>query len=163
METPTNQWEMLNKSVGIGLILILFLVGCEEQPLFEKSFSFSGNSWSQKVKPSFKIAINDTTKAYNFTITFRVTTDYAYNNVWFYLITKTPEGLTAREPFEMKITNPDGTWAGVKTGTIVETSLNFNRRKLPKKGNYFFSIEQGVTMDKLDEVLDIGLKVEQVK
>jgi gliding motility-associated lipoprotein GldH len=162
-ETVINQLEMRSKYVGIGLILTLLLVSCGEQPMFEKSYSFKSNSWSQKVKPAFKIAIDDTTKAYDFTITFRVTTDYAYNNVWFYLNTKTPDGITAREPFEIKITNPDGTWAGVKTGTVVETNLNFNRRKLPKKGNYYFTLEQGVTMDKLDEVLDIGLKVEEAK
>ena len=154
---------MRNKYLGLGLFLTLLLFGCVEQPMFEKSYSFPGNSWSQKVKPAFKVAIEDTTVAYNFTITFRVTTDYAYNNVWFYLNTKTPDGLNAREPFEMKITNPDGTWAGVKTGTVVETNLNFNKRKLPKKGSYYFTLEQGVTMNKLDEVLDIGLKVEETK
>ena len=154
---------MWSKSAGIVLILTLLLVSCGGQPVFEKSYSFKGNSWSQKVKPAFKIAIEDTTKAYNFTITFRVTTDYAYNNVWFYLNTKTPDGKTAREPFEIKITNSDGTWAGVKTGTVVETNLNFNRRKLPKKGNYYFTLEQGVTMNKLDEVLDVGLRVEETK
>jgi hypothetical protein len=46
---------------------------------------------------------------------------------------------------------------------VVETNLNFNRRKLPKKGNYYFTLEQGVTMNKLDEVLDVGLRVEETK
>ena len=68
--------------------------------MFEKSYSFKGNKWTQDVKPAFKVEIQDTSKAYDFTINFRVTTDYAYNNVWFYLNTKTPDGLTAREPFE---------------------------------------------------------------
>lgn len=148
---------------GIILILALLFASCGEQPLFEKSYSFKGNQWTQNVKPAFRVDIQDTTQAYNFTITFRVTTDYAYNNVWFYLNTKTPDGLTAREPFEMKITNPDGSWAGKKTGTVVETQLNFNRRKLPKKGSYYFTLEQGVTMKALDEVLDIGLNVDVAK
>ncbi len=155
--------EMSAKKLGIALILALLFVSCGEQPLFEKSYSFKENKWTQNVKPAFKIDIQDTTLAYDFTITFRVTTDYAYNNVWFYLNTKTPDGLNAREPFEMKITNPDGSWAGKKTGTVVETQLNFNRRKLPKKGSYYFTLEQGVTMKELDEVLDIGLNVDVAK
>ena len=60
----------------------------------------------------------------------------------------------------MLITNPDGSWAGKKTGTVVETQLVFNRRKLPKKGTYYFTLEQGITMESLGEVLDIGLKVD---
>jgi hypothetical protein len=126
---------MWNRKFIIGFISILLLVACGKQPMYEKSYSFPGNSWTQKVKPFFKVTIDDTTKAYNFTINFRVTTDYAYNN--------------------------EGTWIGKKTGTVVETSLNFNRRKLPKKGVYYFTLEQGVTLKSLDEVLDIGLKVEE--
>lgn len=139
------------------------MASCGEQPLYEKSYSFKANRWTQDVKPAFKVDIQDTAQAYDFTITFRVTTDYAYNNVWFYLNTKTPDGITAREPFEMKITNPDGSWAGKKTGTVVETQLNFKRRKLPKKGSYYFTLEQGITMQSLDEVLDIGLNVDKAK
>jgi gliding motility-associated lipoprotein GldH len=155
--------EMRNKSFGILVLLSLIFMSCSEQPMFEKSYSFKANTWKQDVKPSFKVSIDDTSKAYNFIITFRVTTDYAFNNVWFYLNSKTPDGLTAREPFQMKITNNDGTWAGIKTGTVVETTLSFNRRKLSKKGDYYFTLEQGVTMKELNEVLDIGLKVEESK
>lgn len=154
---------MPGKKFIIILLLTVLFASCGEQPMFEKSYSFKGNQWMQDVKPAFKVNINDTTKAYDFIITFRVTTDYAYNNVWFYLNTKTPDGLRAREPFEMRITNDNGTWIGKKTGTVVETQLAFNRRKLPKKGDYYFTLEQGITMNSLDEVLDIGLIVDEAK
>jgi hypothetical protein len=77
--------------------------------------------------------------------------------------TKTPNKETAREPFELKITNPDGSWIGKKTGTIVENSLNFKRRKLPSKGKYTFILEQGITASKIDQILDIGLVVTEAK
>lgn len=154
---------MRNKLIGIGILLMWLVSSCTESPMFDKSYSFPSNKWTQTVKPAFKVAITDTNTLYDFTITFRVTTDYAYNNVWFYLNTKTPDGLTAREPFEIKITNPDGSWAGIETGTVVETQLTFKRRKLPKKGNYYFTLEQGITNETLTEVLDIGLRVEEVK
>lgn len=154
---------MLNRKFGILILLTSLLASCGDVPLFEKSYSFKGNQWTQDVKPAFKVNITDTTKAYDFIITFRVTTDYEYNNVWFYLNTKTPDGLTAREPFEMRITNDDGTWIGKKTGTVVETQLAFNRRKLPRKGDYYFTLEQGITMKSLGEVLDIGLIVDEAQ
>jgi len=75
--------------------------------------------------------------------------------------TTTPDGQKAREPFEIKITNPDGSWIGKKTGTVVEHSLYFKRRKLPTKGKYVFVLEQGITNTMVDEVLDIGLMVQE--
>lgn len=116
-----------------------------------------------KVKPMFKVNIVDTTKLYDFTITLRTSTDYSFNNCWFYLNTKTPNKIKAREPFEMKITNPDGTWIGQKSGTIVENILQFKRRKFPIKGVYYFQLEQAVIQENLEDVLDVGIRVEEVK
>lgn len=150
---------MWNKTVGIWFVLSLLLLSCGKQPMYDKSYSFKGNKWEQSVKPVFKVNIEDTSVSYDFMMTLRVTTDYGFNNVWIYLNSKTPNGVSAREPFELKITNPDGTWIGKKTGTIVETELFFKSRKLPMKGEYTFSFEQGITRDVLPEVLDIGLRV----
>ena len=52
---------------------------------------------------------------------------------------------------------------GNKTGTIVETSMSFPRRKMPQKGKYTFIIEQGITKQEIDEVLDLTLRVEEAK
>lgn len=154
---------MVSKKISVILLAVLLITGCAEQPFYEKSYSFKGNQWTQDVKPSFKVEIQDTTKEYDFTLTLRTTTDYAFSNVWIYLNSKTPDGQTAREPFEMYITQPDGSWAGIKTGTVVENHLIFKRRKLPKAGTYYFSLEQGITLESLGEVLDVGLKIDTAK
>lgn len=162
-----NQMKAINKMgmrklIGIGF-LVAILFSCTEQVFYEKSYSFKNNSWSQKVKPLFKVDIKDTSKLYDFTITFRNTTDYAFNNCWFYLNTQTPDKIKAREPFEIKITNPEGAWTGKKSGTIVENILQFRRRKFPLPGVYYFRLEQAVVQEKLDQVLDIGIRIEEVK
>jgi hypothetical protein len=73
--------------------------------------------------------------------------------------TTTPNGEVAREPFEIRVASEDGSWIGNKTGTIVETPINFKRRKLPEKGNYTFIIEQAITEDEVSEVLDLQFTV----
>lgn len=142
---------------------VLFLSACTETPTYEKSYAFENKVWEQNVKPSFTIDIKDIEKEYDFILTLRTTTDYKYSNLWIYLNTTTPDGKKAREPFEIKTTNPDGSWIGKKTGTIVEHSLYFKRRKLPAKGKYVFVLEQGITDSKVDQVLDVGLQVLEVK
>jgi gliding motility-associated lipoprotein GldH len=151
------------RSFFLFIILGVALFSCSEKPFYEKVYSFEGNEWTQRVKPSFTIDVKDIEKEYNFIITLRTTTDYKFSNLWIYMNTVTPDGTKAREPFQIQITNPDGTWAGIKTGTVVEHPLQFNKRKLPKKGKYIFTLEQGITDSKIDEVLDIGLRVTESK
>lgn len=144
-------------------MLSLVFNSCENPPAYEKSYAFSKNQWKQNVKPIFTVAIKDTSKEYDFVLTIRTTTDYKYSNLWMYWNTKTPDGQKAREPFEVKIAHPDGSWIGKKTGTIVENSLYFKRRKMPLKGKYIFTLEQGITNSSIDEILDVSLLVQEVK
>ena len=141
------------------LFVGLFFVSCTDQSFYEKSYSFKRNTWNQKVKPMFKVEIKDTSVYYDFILTLRNTTDYAYSNAWIYLNTKMPNKIKGREPYRIDITNPDGTWIGTKSGTIVENLLYFKRRKFPIKGIYYFQIEQAVVQENLTEVLDIGLRI----
>jgi gliding motility-associated lipoprotein GldH len=135
---------------------------CGDQPEFEKVYSFNNQTWNQNVKPEYIVEIKEVDLTYDFTLSLRTTTDYKYQNLWFFMKTESPDGTTAREPFELMITNPnDGSWTGNKTGTVVETPLYFKSRKLPLPGVYKFTIEQGITESEVDEVLDLGFRVEK--
>ncbi len=149
-----------NSWLIIGLIAICF--SCGKAPFYEKSVSFKNKEWTRNLKPSFKVDIKDIGQEYNFTLSLRTTTDYKYSNLWIFLKTEAPDGTSAREPFEIVLANPDGSWVGNKSGTIVETPLYFNKRKLPLKGNYTFTVEQGITNSEVNEVLDISFIVETV-
>lgn len=154
---------MARKSKVLFLLVALSLLACAEAPLFDEVYSFDGKSWGQDEKPVFKFTLTNTEKEYDFTLTLRTTTDYKYKNLWIFLKTETPEGITAREPFEIKIADETGAWIGKKTGSIVESQLSFSRRKLPQKGEYTFTVEQGITQSTIDEVLDLSFRVEEVR
>ncbi|MDX2359513.1 MAG: gliding motility lipoprotein GldH [Crocinitomicaceae bacterium] len=151
---------MKPKHSFILLLVALVLTACGEGPLYEKVYSFDDMKWDQEVKLEYPVKIESVEEEYDFTLFLRTTTDYKYNNLWVFMKTETPDGSIAREPFEIVITNPDGSWVGTKTGTIVETSLYFMRRKLPEVGTYTFTLEQGITESEIDEVLDLGFRVE---
>ena len=154
---------MKKLSLYILISSVLILVSCGEQPLFEKVYSFENHVWEQDVKPVYDVEVNDETKAYNFTLSLRTTTDFKYSNLWVFMKTESPDGLIAREPIEILITNPDGSWIGNKTGSIVETPLYFKSMILPMKGKYTFTLEQGITESEVKEVLDLGFRVEEAK
>ena len=142
--------------------LLLIGTSCSKTPYFDEVYSCKNHEWLQTVKPKFVIDVKEADKNYVFTLTLRTTTDYKYSDLWIYMNTISPDGKKAREPFKICITNPDGTWIGIKTGTIVENQFKFGKSKLPLKGKYTFTLEQGITESKIDQVLDIGLNVEEV-
>lgn len=141
------------------LVLVLSLISCSESPYYEKVYSFDNNEWKQDQKSVFRVNIDDTSSVYRFVLTLRTTTEYENSNLWLFWTSKTPLNEEVREPFEMKITNPDGSWIGKNTGTIVENQLTFADRKISVPGEYVFTIEQAVTKPVLGEVLDIGLSI----
>jgi len=148
-------------------ILLIFvgmvLFSCSEAPYYEKVYSFENREWKQDHKLKYEVEITDLDKEYDFTLFVRTTTDYKYNNLWLFMKTEAPDGSSGREPFEVIISNPDGSWVGTKTGTSVETPLSFKRRKLPLKGKYTFTLEQGITDSKVDEILDLIFRVDYSK
>lgn len=140
-------------------VLVLSLVSCSEAPYYEKVYSFDNNEWKQDQKSVFRVNIDDTSSVYRFVLTLRTTTEYENSNLWLFWTSKTPLNEEVREPFEVKITNPDGSWIGKNTGTIVENQLTFADRKISVPGEYVFTIEQAVTKPVLGEVLDVGLSI----
>lgn len=151
------------RSSIVILLLSVILFSCGEQPYYEKVVAFEDREWKLDVKPRYSFEVKDTTKAYDFTLSLRTSSDYQYSNVWVFMKTITPDGTVAREPFEIVIANEDGSWVGEKSGSVVTTPLYFRSRKLPKAGKYTFIIEQGITQSKVDEVLDLTFRVEESK
>lgn len=155
------------KTQRINSVLILamglLLLSCGDKPMYEEVVSFDNREWKLDVKPEYTVEVKDASKVYDFTLSLRTTTDYQYSNLWVFMKTITPDGTVAREPFEIVITNDDGSWVGEKSGSVVTTPLYFRSRKLPIKGKYTFVIEQGITESKVDEVLDLGFRVEESK
>lgn len=148
--------------IGV-LVLVLVLSSCGETPQYTKAYSFKNNTWTQEEKPIFVVDIPDTTNYYTVEITLRTTTDYAYNNLWFFIHTKTPKGQTGREPVQIKIAATDGSWVGEKSGTVVSTSVYYRHKRFPEKGKYVFTLEQGVTEDAIGNIMDISYTVTKDK
>ena len=151
--------KAINNILIVGLITLL--TSCGEAPFYEKSVSFDNREWKDNVKPSFKIKVDDIKTPYDFKLSLRTSTDYKYSNLWIFLKTTTPDGTTAREPYQITITNDDGSWIGEKSGSVVTSNLTFSSRKLPKKGNYTFTVELGITESTIDEVHDLTFTVDK--
>ena len=147
------------KKFVLFIVLLAGLMSCSKAPHFEQVYSFDNKEWKQEQKSSFYVDIDDTSAVYRFVLTIRTTTEHQYNNLWLFWNSETPLKEKVREPFEMKIANPDGSWIGKSSGTVVENQISFAGRKIAVPGKYKFTIEQAVTQPILKDILDIGLTV----
>ncbi|MEJ6589544.1 MAG: hypothetical protein QNL43_07040 [Crocinitomicaceae bacterium] len=156
------------KSLKISSLLLglLILSSCGKKPFFMDTITFEGQKWKEEFTPVFKVDFDGDTSAYDVVFTFRTSTNYEYNNLWIYLSTKGPEcealgnknNFLGRNAKELKIAKASGDWLGNKSGTFVENKLYYIRSKFCK-GTYEFKLEQGVTMNELNEVHDVTIEI----
>jgi gliding motility-associated lipoprotein GldH len=144
----------------------LFLVSCTSIDLYEKSVAIPGHSWKSNFKPSFTFTIKDTTVPYKLFFIIRHNDKYNFNNIYINLTIKQPASdsiQSIRYPLELA-KNETG-WDATGMDDIYEhrialtaTDQNFYFRK---KGDYTFTVEQIMREDPLNNVLNVGLRIEK--
>ncbi|MBM3455564.1 MAG: hypothetical protein FJX80_10500 [Bacteroidetes bacterium] len=149
------------KALGLLIGLTVIVSACHSDEIPVGAYSFPEKKWDQKVKPSFELDLSDTSSVHDFFITIRNTTDYKYSNLWIYVEEIPPFGPSNRERHEIPIANPDGSWIGDKTGSIIENKYLIKRGKVPFIGKYTYILEQAVTDQEVTEVLDISFQVKK--
>lgn len=153
---------MINKIILI-LTIGLFFTSCGERPLYTAVYSFDDKIWTDKDTAVFELNVDDTTTEYQSTLSLRTTTDYLYSNLWVYVDIIAPDSVKSKVAYPISITQADGRWIGEKSGTIVNHKLTFGAASFPLKGKYTYKITQAVNKEMVENVLDIGLTVTEIK
>lgn len=132
---------------------------CSNDTLFDQVENFQSKTWVQDDQIVFEVDVQDTIQPFDFEITLRTSTDYAYSNLWMYISSKAPDNVTSKVAQRINIARPDGSWIGKASGTIVESKLIYKTQSFPYKGKYTFTIKQATQMEKISGVLDLGLRI----
>lgn len=152
--------------ISFSFVLIL-LSSCNSNVMFDKSQQVSHSSWDMKDKKSFVVKVKDTDKlySYRFAINLRNTTDYKYNNIFFFITTIYPDGsITKKDTVECELTYPDGTFKGKGNSDIKDNRFWFAQNvKFNQAGEYVFKIEQATKDTILEGIKDVGLHIERQK
>jgi gliding motility-associated lipoprotein GldH len=159
----------MNRFKRIAFYLVpgaLFLFSCQTIDLYEKSVSVPGHAWKSSFKPRFTFTIKDTTSPYQIFLVLRHTDKYNYNNIYVNLVTKQPgQDSTQSGRYDLKLGTNENGWLASGMDDIYEHRIELtpsNREfYFRKAGDYTFTIEQIMREDPLDNVLDVGLRVEK--
>jgi len=144
------------------------IVSCTAIDLYAKSVSIPGHSWHNSFKPSFTFTIRDTGSLYEPFLILRHTDKYNYNNIWLNISVKSP-GVDSLRTFRIDkqlATNEEG-WLGSGMDDIYEHRLKLVQEfvdhdvSLRTPGEYVFTIEQIMRENPLNNVLDVGLRIDK--
>lgn len=142
------------------LCVAIFLTACEDHAFYDEAHSFKNNTWTEKDTAVFEVDVDDTDVNYDFFLTLRTSKSYAYSNLWVTIETVSPDDSKSVISQRIDIANPDGSWKGRVTGSLVENRLHYRTTAFPLEGNYTFRIYQSVNQESINNVMDISLRIE---
>jgi gliding motility-associated lipoprotein GldH len=138
----------------------LFLGTCTTIDLYEKDITIPHFKWQSSFKPEFTFTIKDTTVQYQLFLVLRHNEKYNYNNIWINLYSQPPGDTLHKAPFELPLATNEK-WLGSGMDDIYEHRIKLTDPRPWKKGVYHFKIEQIMREDPLENVMNVGLRVEK--
>jgi len=151
----------------LHLALVTFLVsyllpGCTTVDLYEKSVTVPKHAWENSFRPSFDFEIKDTTTPYKLFLILRHNEKYNYNNIYVNVYVKGPGQDTAQKIQANLVlaTNEKG-WLASGMDDIYDHRIQLGPEQSLKAGKYNFVIEQIMRENPLNNVLNVGLRIEK--
>ena len=143
--------------------IVLLLSSCDPFMVFDQYQKTEGGQWKWSDKKTFEVDMEDSLKAYNIYVNIRHTTEYPKSNLFVFLTTSAPNGISRRDTLEIIIADDQGKWEGNGFGEIKLISRVYRKAvRFLYPGKYTFEIEQGMRMPEVP-VTDIGLRIEKFK
>jgi gliding motility-associated lipoprotein GldH len=143
---------------------LLILLSCDPGMVYEKNIKIPDGIWEKDHKVSFEVFINDTISAHNLYVNVRNTSLYPFSNLYLFIKTTAPSGHTIQETFEITLCDEKGKWLGSGLGDIWDLQQVYKKNvRFAQRGKYTIEYQQGMRMDRLPFVLDVGLRIEVEK
>jgi gliding motility-associated lipoprotein GldH len=141
---------------------LYILSSCTTIDLYEKNITIPKHQWSSSFKPVFDFTIKDTSAPYKLFFIVRHNERYNFNNIFINVYVKGPGQDTAHKIQQDLVlaTNEKG-WLASGMDDIYEHRIQLGSEQNLKAGNYTFTIEQIMREDPLENVLNVGLRIEK--
>ncbi|MDP4263451.1 MAG: gliding motility lipoprotein GldH [Bacteroidota bacterium] len=158
-----NPLEALKKNRVYLLIAIslLLIASCTNIDLYEKTVPVPGQAWKNDFRPVFHFTIKDTVSLYQLYLVLRHNEKYNYNNIYINLYVKAPGRDSVMKIQKSLVLASNDNWKGTGIDDIYEHRIELGEPQTLKAGDYQFTLEQIMRENPLQNVLDVGLRVEK--
>ena len=142
----------------------VWLSSCDTIDLYEKVVPVPKHQWQGSYKPEFTFNIKDTAVPYQVYFIIRHNNKYRYNNLWVRLHAKSPVDTAQTFNLELPLANKEG-WLGSGMDDVFEHRVAFaldpEKFRFSRSGDYQFTLEQIMRDDPLENVMNVGIRIEK--
>ena len=164
-KTIFSTFFLLAPCIVCLIIFSFFFSSCNTIDLYERNVAIPKQEWISSFKPQFKFIIKDTTQPYQVYIILRHNDKYNYNNIWVNLYTQAPADSIQKVQYELPLASKEKGWLGSAMDDIYEHRISITPQNqslyFKKSGEYTFTIEQIMREDPLQNILNVGLRIEK--
>lgn len=151
------------ETIKLFLIVTLIVSACTGNLLFDDVQKINPNGWNSTEIIKFQAPVNDISSSYNIYLHIRNSNDYEYSNLWLFISTVSPGNNRMTDTVEFILADPTGQWLGKGLGSINTSLIPYKQNiRFPQRGIYTFEIKQGMRKEVLDNILDVGIRIEPV-
>lgn len=143
------------------MFLMLGMSACRpsENIVYEEFTDVDAAGWNWDAGKSFSFEVIDETHAYNLLSGLRITSEYAYSNIWMLYSLKGPNGYFRKDQFQLVLSDNIGRWKGKGVSNLISYQEAFLNQLQLKKGKYTLTIFQNMRDENLESVNNLGLQV----
>ena len=150
-----------NKLFLMGWIIIV-LSACNSGNFYEKYNEIPEMEWEMDEPIAFHPQIQDTLAAHSLYIDLRFSTRYKMRNLFLFITTTAPSGISRTDTLEVMLADERGRWYGQGWGDIYHLEVPYKKYiRFPLTGEYEISITQGMREETLKYISDVGLRIEK--
>lgn len=149
---------------AVFLLTALLVTSCDGNRIYEENKTIPETGWTAENNLKFDVEIKDPSTPANFYINVRHADGYPYGNLFLFITTKLPDGKSAIDTLECILADEKGKWIGKGLGDIYDNQIPFKKNmRFPQAGTYHFEIGQGMRVDNIPLIMDVGLRIEKVE
>ena len=153
------------------LIVLSFLVSCNDQIVFAKYKSLPNATWEANKSISFEFEVEDTILPKNLFINIRNNKKYPFSNMYVITTLSFPNGNKIVDTLQYQMADKVGKFLGKGFTDIKENKLFYKEEKVfPASGKYLFSIHHAMRKNGevniipfLEGVQDVGFSIEKTE
>ena len=142
---------------------IFTIMGCTSPAIVEDYVAVDPDGWNRDEPAVIRFDLSEQGVPVNMGIYVRNNAMYPFRNLYLFTELTAPNGKVARDTVNCILANSRGEWIGSGMGSL-KTSLHKYqlRADLPENGEYELRIFQGMRVEELQGVEDVGLLIEHI-
>lgn len=141
---------------------VLALACTDKSIVFEGFETADKNGWNYKEPVEFSVELM-TKKELNMSVVIRNTTDFNFSNLWLFVTTLSPSGVVSKDTISCVLADDYGYWLGKGFSGLYLSEHLVKNQKLFEKGEWLFSIEQGMREDTIQGIQEVGLVLKEIE